>query len=140
MGMSPESWPTPFRTLIRVSNKHLLNPLMLRVAGKRFWYASVIEHTGRRSGRRLRTPVVADRAGGDIVIPLPYGTEVDWLRNVLAAGQATIVRKGETLSVRSPEIIDATQALPMVPRDRRRTFERAGITRYLLLRVADEGA
>lgn len=135
--MAPESWPAPFHTLIRVSNKHLLNPLMLRLAGTRFWYASVVKHTGRRSGRQFRTPVVADRVGNDVVIPLPYGTQVDWVRNVITAGGATIVRKGEMLNVRSPEIIDATQALPMLPHSRRRTFERVGISHYLLLRIAN---
>ena len=35
MGIAPESWPAPFRTAIRTSNKYLLNPLMMRLAGKR---------------------------------------------------------------------------------------------------------
>lgn len=134
MGIAPESWPAPFQKLIRTSNKHLLNPLMLRLAGTRFWYASVIRHTGRRSGRQFSTPVVADRVGSDVLIPLPYGTQVDWVRNVLTAGQATLVRKGETLRVGSPEIIDSTQALPLLPRGRRRTFERVEIGHFLRLR------
>jgi deazaflavin-dependent oxidoreductase (nitroreductase family) len=84
----------------------------------------VVEHTGRRSGKSYSTPVVADLVGGDVIIPLPYGTQVDWVRNILTAGHATVVRKGETLAVQAPEIIDSTQALPLLPRDRRRTFER----------------
>lgn len=136
MGLAPESWPSPFqKTLIRTSNKYLLNPLMLQLAGKRFWYASVVEHTGRRSGKRYSTPVVADRVGEDVIIPLPYGTDVDWVRNVLSAAGATVVHKGETLATDTPEIIDATEALPLVPRDHRRNFERADIGHFLRLRV-----
>lgn len=135
MALAPESWPAPFRALIRTSNKYLLNPLMLRLAGKRFWYASVVEHTGRRSGKTYSTPVVADRVGSDVLIPLPYGTQVDWLRNVLTAGTATIVRKGETLAVGAPELIDSTQALPLLPRNRRRTFERVHIGHFLRMRA-----
>jgi deazaflavin-dependent oxidoreductase (nitroreductase family) len=135
MGVAPESWPAPFQGLIQTSNKYLLNPLMLRLAGKRFWYASVIEHTGRRSGKRFSTPVVADRVGDAILIPLPYGTQVDWVRNVLSAGRATVVSKGATLSVVSPELIDSTQALPMLPRHRRHTFERFRIGHFMRLRV-----
>jgi hypothetical protein len=71
MALNPESWSEPFRGLIKTSNKYLLNPLMLRLAGKRFWYASVVEHTGRRSGKSYSTPVVADLVGGDVIIPLP---------------------------------------------------------------------
>lgn len=136
MGVAPESWPAPLQTLIRTSNKYLLNPLMLRLAGKRYWYASVIEHTGRRSGKTYSTPIVADRVGDDILVPLPYGTQVDWVRNVLTAGRATVVRKGETFAVGSPELIDSTQALPLLPRDRRRTFERVSIGHFLRLQIA----
>lgn len=139
MGIAPESWPAPFQTLIRTSNKYLLNPLMLRLAGKKFWYASVVEHTGRKSGKRYSTPVVADRVDDHLVIPLPYGTQVDWVRNVLDSGEATIVSKGQTYHAVSPELIDSTQALPLLPRDRRRTFERVSIEHFLRMRIAPNG-
>lgn len=136
MGIAPESWPAPFRTLIRTSNKYLLNPLMLRLAGKKYWYASVVEHTGRRSGKHFSTPIVADRVGDQLLIPLPYGTQVDWVRNVLHAGGATVVSKGRKYHAVAPELVDATQALPELPRDRRRTFERVRIGHFLRMRVA----
>lgn len=136
MGIAPESWPEPFRGLIRTSNKYVLNPLMLRLAGKRYWYASVIEHTGRRSGKRYSTPVVADRVGEHIIIPLPYGTQVDWVRNVMGSGEATIVSKGRTYHAASPELISSTQALPLLPHDRRRTFERVSIGHFLRMTIA----
>jgi hypothetical protein len=136
MGLAPESWSPPLRTLIRTSNKYLLNPLMLRLAGKRYWYASVIEHTGRSSGRNYSTPIVADRVGDDIIVPLPYGTQVDWVRNVLTSGRARIVRKGEVFATESPEIIADTEALPLLPRDRRRSFEKVGIGHFLRMRIS----
>ena len=46
---------------VRAFNKRLLNPLMLRLAGRKYWYASVIEHTGRRSGKHYATPVATER-------------------------------------------------------------------------------
>lgn len=135
MGIAPESWPAPFRAAITTSNKYLLNPLMLRLAGRRWWYASVVEHTGRRSGKAYSTPIVADRAGDDILVPLPYGTQVDWVRNVLSSGEATIVNRGNTYFVTSPELISSTQALPLLPRDRRKTFERVSIGHFLRARI-----
>jgi deazaflavin-dependent oxidoreductase (nitroreductase family) len=135
MGIAPESWPAPFRKLIRANNKYLFNPLMLRLAGRRWWYASVLEHTGRRSGKRYSTPIVADRVGEHLIVPLPYGTQVDWVRNVLTAGEATVVSKGKTYRVTSPELIAATQALPLLPRDRRRTFEKVSIGHFLRARI-----
>jgi len=136
MGIAPESWPAPFQTVIRASNKYLLNPLMLRLAGRRHWYASVIRHTGRRSGKRYSTPIVADRVGSHLIIPLPYGTQVDWVRNVLTAGNADIISKGHTYHVVCPELIDSTQALPELPRERRRTFERVSIGHFLRTEIA----
>jgi hypothetical protein len=56
---------------------------------------------------------------------------VDWQRNVLTAGHASLTTRGETFELTAPEIIDATEALPLLPRDRRRTFERTGIDHYL---------
>ena len=50
MAFAPDTWPRQFRDLTRLSNKHLLNPVMMRLAGTRYWYASVVRHTGRVSG------------------------------------------------------------------------------------------
>ena len=84
------------RDRVKQFNKHLLNPVMLLLAGRKHWYASAIEHVGRKSGHAYTTPVVAGRVPGGFVMPLPYGTEVDWLRNVLAAGTATLRSGGVT--------------------------------------------
>ena len=135
MALAPASWPTSILNAVRVSNKHLLNPVMLRLAGRRHFYAAAIGHTGRRSGKQYVTPVVAERVPDGFVIPLPYGTRVDWLQNVLAAGRATISAEGQRCEVVNPEIIDAAAAEPMLSARRRRTFERVGIDDYLKVDV-----
>ncbi len=35
MALAAESWPKPLRNAVRVSNRYLLNPLMLRFAGRK---------------------------------------------------------------------------------------------------------
>lgn len=120
---------------VRAFNKHILNPLMMLVAGRRYWYAAVIHHTGRRSGRPYATPVVADRVEGGFVIPLPYGTGVDWLRNVQAAGAATLQVRGERYEVVKPEIVDAAAVFPRVPAKHARIWRRMGIEHYLELTI-----
>ncbi len=127
----PGSWPKPLLNGIRASNRHLLNPLMARLAGRKHSYAAAIRHTGRRSGKQYSTPVVAERFANGFVIPLPYGTEVDWLRNVLAAGQAAVSFQGKSYEVVHPEIIDGAAAMPLLTSWRQRTFQRFGIDRYL---------
>jgi deazaflavin-dependent oxidoreductase (nitroreductase family) len=118
------------RDFVRTFNKYVTNPAQLAFAGHRYWYAAVIEHTGRNSGKPYRTPVVAVKVSDGIVVPLPYGTGVDWLRNVLAAGSATITDKGRTYSVARPEVIDAASAEPQLPASRRRVLHAANVDSY----------
>ncbi|HEY7051358.1 MAG TPA: nitroreductase family deazaflavin-dependent oxidoreductase [Mycobacterium sp.] len=46
---------------------------------------AVVVHRGRKSGRIFHTPVWAFRRGNGFVIALTYGSQSDWVRNVLAA-------------------------------------------------------
>jgi hypothetical protein len=39
------------------------------------------------------------------LLPLPYGPEVDWCRNTLAAGHATLHRNGRAYPLERPELI-----------------------------------
>ena len=129
----------PVRDAVRTFNKYLLNPAMLLVAGRKWWYAGVIRHTGRRTGTSYATPVVVNPVAGDgFLIPLPYGTGVDWLRNVLAAGTASVTVDGQSYQVREPEVITAAAAAPLLSDHRRREFARFGIGHYVKLqRAAD---
>lgn len=122
------------RDAVRAFNKRFLNPAMMRLAGSRHWYAAVIRHRGRRSGKAYATPVVAVPVEGEFVVPLPYGEEVDWLKNVLVAGGATVELKGEANVVGAPEVLNAKVALPLLDERHRRTWRLFGIDRYLELR------
>jgi hypothetical protein len=50
------------------------------------------------------------------LIPLPYGTQTDWLRNVRAAGRFTLEQKGVTYEVSELEVIDKAAAEGSFPR------------------------
>ena len=132
----PNNTMTSVRDAVRVFNKHVLNPAMMQLAGRRYWYAAVIRHIGRRSGKYYATPVVADRSADGFILPLPYGTGVDWLRNVLAAGRATITVGGKTYDVVEPEIIDAASAAPQLSPRRQRAFQRFGIDSFVKVKLA----
>lgn len=94
---------------IRRMNRALINPRQLLTAGQPGAAASKVHHRGRRSGRAYETPVGAIPIPGGFVIALPYGTQADWLRNVLAAGEATIVHEGSTYAVTAPELVPVTE-------------------------------
>lgn len=75
-------------------NKVVTNPGGLRIAGSTQSRTSVIRHTGRRSGQTYETPVDIVPTATGLLIALPYGTRADWVRNVMAAGSATILTGG----------------------------------------------
>lgn len=90
---------------------HLLNPLIVKLAGKRYVRAyAVIEHRGRRSGRTYTTPVAARRVGDGFVVPMAFGEQADWVRNVQAAGECVIRWNGTAYHVVEPEPIDEATA------------------------------
>jgi deazaflavin-dependent oxidoreductase (nitroreductase family) len=118
--------------IIRRFNRVMLNPLMLHVADRfHGTYPAVVHHVGRQTGRSYRTPVVAQPVDGGFVIPLPYGTDTDWCRNVCAAGRFTIERAGQTFEVGSPEVVAPGKVLPLVPERTRRAWQRFHIQHFL---------
>lgn len=90
---------------VRRMNRRFLNPRQMRTAGTPGAYAGVIGHIGRTSGREYQTPVGITEVDDAFVIVLPYGTRPDWVKNVLAAGQATLTHEGTTHIVEGPEVV-----------------------------------
>lgn len=89
----------------------LLNPIILKLAGKRYVRVyAVVEHRGRRSGRTYRTPVAARRTAEGFMVPMAFGERADWFRNVLAAGECVIRWNGVAYHVVEPELVDWTTA------------------------------
>lgn len=90
--------------VVRGMNKRFWNPRALETAGTPGASASIVHHVGRRTGTEYATPVVAVPTEDGFVIVLPYATNADWVRNVLAAGRARISHEGETHEVGRPEV------------------------------------
>ncbi len=55
---------------------------------------SLVRHVGRKSGTRYETPVILARVSDGFVAELTYGPEVQWYRNIVAAGGCVVVYKG----------------------------------------------
>jgi len=120
----------------------VLNPVMRKLAGRRHMrMAAEIRHVGRRSGRPYVTPAGARLTGDTFVIPLTFGNQSDWSRNVRAAGGCTIRLEGTEYRAVQPELADRDQAAPVVRAAfgpvERVMFRMLGIRQYLLLRRAD---
>lgn len=75
--------------------KHTFNRLTLRMARRGFGPFSLVRHVGRRSGATFETPLILARVPDGFIAELTYGTDVNWYRNLVAAGgHAAIVWHG----------------------------------------------
>ncbi|WP_214369178.1 hypothetical protein [Pseudonocardia sp. H11422] len=74
-----------------------------------------MEHLGRRSGRAYATPVIAQALPGGFTIPLPYGTDVDWRRNLTAAGGGVLEVEGERHTISEPRVVESSAVLAELP-------------------------
>ncbi|MEV4253524.1 nitroreductase family deazaflavin-dependent oxidoreductase [Spirillospora sp. NPDC049652] len=117
------------RSLARF-NRIVTNPLQGLWAPYLPPYA-VIVHRGRTSGREYRTPVLAFRHGGALVVGLPYGAGSDWVRNVLAAGEAGVERLGRLRRLENPRVLTADTPSAELPGVARR------LVRHMDVLVAD---
>lgn len=110
---------------VRRMNRRFMNPRQMRTAGTAGAYAGIIHHIGRKSGKEYQTPVGILAVDDTFVIVLPYGTRPDWLKNVLAAGSATLTHEGVTHAVDQPEVIgvDSVEAFTDADRRTQRLYE-----------------
>jgi deazaflavin-dependent oxidoreductase (nitroreductase family) len=106
----------PVTDAARALNKRFGNPAMMKVAGRRYFFAGIIRYKGRRSGREYAAPVWAGPTTDGFLISLPFGEVADWLKNVRAAGRVTIETRGETWAVAEPEVVDRETAWSYLPR------------------------
>ena len=107
---------------VRRFNRRFMNPRQMKTAGTPGAYAGVIRHVGRRSGRVYETPVGPFATDDGFVIALPYGTSSDWVKNVLAAGSATLVTDGQAYEVDEPEIVPLSDVVDVLPGKERRNL------------------
>lgn len=124
------------QTLLRVGTRRL-NPLMLSLAGSpRLPMLAVMYHRGRRSGRSYATPLGARPVADGFVIPVTFGEQANWFRNVQAAGGCVIQWKGANYALIDPEVIDWATARSAFYPVERILMPIIGIEQFVRLRHA----
>jgi deazaflavin-dependent oxidoreductase (nitroreductase family) len=94
----------------------------------------ILMHVGRSSGRTYRTPINVFRRGSDYVFFLTYGTEVDWVRNVLASGRASLRTRGRDVELVDPILIEDPERR-IAPPPVRAIGRLIGATRFVRMRA-----
>ncbi|MGH7910601.1 MAG: nitroreductase family deazaflavin-dependent oxidoreductase [Candidatus Dormibacteraceae bacterium] len=96
---------------------------------------ALLTYRGRKSGRVYHTPINVFRRGDTFVFALTYGSEAQWVRNVLAQGGCEMRRRGRDLRLVDPKlIVDGSARL--VPGPVRFVGRVGRVTEFLRMRAA----
>jgi hypothetical protein len=129
---------TWFRDRLRGLNKGRINPMTLKFAGGRSGMWVTLKHVGRHSGRAYMTPLLAQPFGDGFLLTLFYGADVDWCRNVLAAGKCTLIWHEQEYSLERPELLERSAAMQALPVFTRVLCTAGGINQFLWVRQQQE--
>jgi deazaflavin-dependent oxidoreductase (nitroreductase family) len=124
-----------FPHFMRRVNRVFTNPLM----GTFAWLVpplAVVHHVGRKSGRHYRSPVVAFQSSDGFVIPMTYGRDVDWARNIVKARGCEIQQMGRRYKLRNPRIVGFKAAESHLPAVVRAPLRAADFPGFVLLDLA----
>jgi deazaflavin-dependent oxidoreductase (nitroreductase family) len=110
-----EPGATPLLSPLRGMAVRLVNPVTRRFAGWMPGFA-LLTYQGRKSGRTYCTPINVFRRGQHYVFALTYGSESQWVKNVIAAGGCQMRRMGRDVRLVEPElIVDPSARLIPIP-------------------------
>ena len=98
----------------------------IRPLARRMPTFAIVKHRGRTSGTPYETIVTAYRKGDVLAVGLLHG-KTNWVKNVLAAGEADIHVSRKDLHLVNPRILPAGTDDPSLPRIARIVGKRQGV-------------
>ena len=126
--------PRPPLAVIRPFTTHVFNPISRRFVR---WLPGfgILDYRGRKSGRAYRTPMIAVRHGDEWVFALTYGSDVQWVKNVVAAGEATLEVRRRKIRIVDPELM-VDPARRLMPPVLRQALGLMRVSEFLRMRPA----
>jgi deazaflavin-dependent oxidoreductase (nitroreductase family) len=112
-----------------------VDPVLRPVAG-RLPAFGIVSHRGRKTGRMYKTPVNVFRRGDQYLFFLTYGSDVQWVQNILTAGGCTLRTRGREVRLVEPELIADPELSLAPPFVRFVEKSLAGVTEVLRMRSA----
>ena len=125
--------PTRIRFMLPFTVK-VINPITRLFAGSVPGFA-MLTHVGRKSGRTYHTPINVFRRGDHYVFALTYGSDVQWLKNIFAAGSVEMRTRGRDIRLVEPELIIDPE-LRLMPLPLRIAGKLNRVTEFLRMRAA----
>jgi deazaflavin-dependent oxidoreductase (nitroreductase family) len=119
---------------LRPFTMRVINPVTRLFAGRVPGFA-IVRYVGRRSGKAYRTPMSVFRHGDEYVFALTYGSDVQWVKNVLAAGGCELEVRGKVVRLSEPRLIEDPNRR-LMPLPVRLFLSLIGVKDFLLMRPA----
>ena len=94
---------------------------------------AIVHHCGRRSGTEYHTVVWAFERDGTIAVALTYGADVDWAKNVLAAGGGSVDLGGRLGEITNPRLVGDDVGSAYMPGYVRRALRALDVHEFLLV-------
>ena len=117
--------PMRFPPVVERLQIKYMNPLFLRIARYLPMFA-VVRHRGRKSGKEYETVVNVFRKGNVLAIALAHG-KTNWVKNVVAAGEADVRLFRRDVHIVNPRILPAGSDDPALPPAARRAARGVGV-------------
>jgi deazaflavin-dependent oxidoreductase (nitroreductase family) len=119
---------------VRPFTMHVINPVARLFAG---WMPGfgLLTYRGRTTGRIYKLPINLFRRGEHYIFVLTYGSESQWVKNVLAAGECNVRVRGHDIRLVQPELL-VNPPWKLVPPPVQVIERLAGVTEFLRMRVA----
>ncbi|QEN14832.1 nitroreductase family deazaflavin-dependent oxidoreductase [Mycolicibacterium sp. ELW1] len=94
-------------------NRHVTNRVAQSITP---WLPGLgtLEHVGRKSGTRYRTPLLVFPTRDGVVVLIGYGLESDWLKNVMAGGPTVLRKRNRAVPLADPQICRKAEAANLV--------------------------
>jgi deazaflavin-dependent oxidoreductase (nitroreductase family) len=119
------------RPIVNRYLNRLTRPMARRLPG-----FAILTHRGRSTGRTYQTPINVFRRGDDYFFFLTYGSDAQWVKNVLASGSCSIETRGRVVELAEPKLVTDPELRPAPPTVRFIERRIAGVTQYLHMRAA----
>jgi len=117
--------------------KKYFNPLTLKMARSSHGPFAIVRHVGRKSGCQYETPIIVQPAGSDFVFELTYGAEVDWYKNVRAAGKCILFWHGKDYRIDEIETLEAGSGRAAFPLPERLVIRALGLKQFFKMKTRD---
>ena len=122
---------------LRPFTLRFVNPITRLVAG---WLPmfGILGYRGRTSGREYHTPMNVFRQGDEFVFALTYGADVQWVKNIVAAGECRLRTMGRELKLVDPRLYSDPGRRDM-PFPVRQFLGLLRVTEFLRMRIEHDG-